>query len=163
MTTPITTIEVGNAPAGHQREGNGAGKDPDGVAQEAGDQKDGRGEPPGTYSEAGLEPGVRRLLIAPEVSRQEPDGHADASDQIAEGELEEGEVAARADAGHRDHGERRGFGGDDGEENGPGGQVSRAEEVVGGAPLAAGYPEPEAQGEDEVQDDDDEVGGVQSR
>ena len=65
--------------------------------------------------------------------------------------------------GHRDDGERGRLGGDDGEQDGPGGQVPGAEEVVGRAPLAARHPEADAQGEDEVEADDDEVGCVQSR
>ena len=96
------------------------------------------------------EPGVGRLLLAAEVSGQEPDRHADPSDQVPEGELEKGEIATRADAGHRDDGERGGFGGDDGEEDGPGRQIASAEEVIGSASLAASNPEAQAQGESEV-------------
>jgi len=75
--------------------------------------------------------------------------------------LQKGEIATRADAGHRDDRERRRLGCDDGEEDGPCGQVSSTEEVISGAPLVASHPEAEAQGESKVYDDDGEVGGVQ--
>ena len=152
-----------HAPAGHQRERDGAGEDPDGVAQEAGDQEDERGEPPGADAEARLEPGVGGLLLAPEVAGEEPARHADAADEVAEGELEKRQVAAGADARDGDDRERRGLGGDDGEQDGPGRQVARAEEVVGRAALVARDPEADAQREDEVQHDDGEVESVHGR
>ena len=51
----------------------------------------------------------------------------------------------------------RGLGGDDGEQDGPGRQVARAEEVVGRAPLVARHPEADAEREDEIEHDDGEV------
>ena len=55
----------------------------------------------------------------------------------------------------------RGLGGDDGEQDGPGGQVAGAEEVVGRAPLVARDPEADAEREGEVEPDDGEVECVQ--
>ncbi len=45
-----------------------------------------------------LEPLVGGLLLATEVARQQPGGDADAADEVADGELEEGEIAAGPDA-----------------------------------------------------------------
>ena len=94
-------------PAGDERQRDRAGEHPDRVAQEAGDEEDERREPPRPDAEARLEAGVGRLLLTPEISRQEPARDRDPADQVAHGELEEGQVAAGADAGDRDDRERR--------------------------------------------------------
>ena len=60
----MTTIAVGMLHPVTSASGNGAGEDPDRVAQEAGHEKDDRGEPPGPDAEARLEPGVGGLLVA---------------------------------------------------------------------------------------------------
>jgi hypothetical protein len=110
-----------------------------------------------------LQPCVRRFLLAAEIAGKQPQGHADAADQVADRELEEGEVAAGADAGNGDDRERGGLGGDDGEQDRPGGEIPRAEEVVGGAALVAGDPEPYTERKDEVEADDDDVEAVQTK
>jgi hypothetical protein len=76
--------------------------------------------------------------------------------------LEEDEAAAGADARNGDDGERRGLGGDDREQDRPGGEIPRAEEVVGRAPLMPGDPQPDPERKDEVQADDDDVEGMQT-
>jgi hypothetical protein len=146
------------APIGHQGQWNGAGKYPDRVAQKSGDQEDGRGEPASPHPEPGLEPGVGGLLVTPEISGQEEAGYGDPADEIAEGELQECQVAAGADARNRDDGEGRGLGRDDGEENSPGGQVPGTEKIIGGAALPPRHPESQPEGEDEIESDNDEVG-----
>ena len=108
-----------------------------------------------------LQPGVGRLLLAPEVSGEQPGRDADPADQVPEGELEKGEVAPRADARDGDDRERGGLGRDDREQDGPGGEIARAEEVVGRAPLMPGDPQPDTERKDEVQADDDDVERVQ--
>ena len=54
-----------------------------------------------------------------------------------------------------------GLGRHDGEQDRPGRQVTRAEEVIGRAALPPGHPEPDPEGKDEVADDDEEVEAVQ--
>jgi hypothetical protein len=108
-----------------------------------------------------FQPGVGRLLFASEVSGKQPDRYADPADQISQGELEKGEVASRADTGNGDDGERGRLGRDDREQDGPGGEIPRAEEIVGRAPLMPGDPQPDPERKDEVQADDDDVQTMQ--
>ncbi len=149
----------GDAPAGDERQRHRAGKYPHAVAQEAGHQEDHRGDATRVGPEATLEPLVRGLLLAAEIAGQQPGGHADAADEVSEGELEEGEVAAGADPRHGDDRQRRGLGGHDGEHDRPGREVARPEEVVARRRLPPRHPEPEGEGEDEVDGDDGEIEG----
>ena len=120
-------------------------------------QKDGGRQPPGAYAEARFQSGVGGLLVAPEVARKQPSGDTDAADQVTECQLKKGQISSCPDPWDGDHGESRCLGRDDGKENGPGWKIARAEEVVRRAPLMSSDPEPDAQGEGEIQDDDDEV------
>jgi hypothetical protein len=108
-----------------------------------------------------LEAGVGGLLGAAEVPREEPGGDGDPADQIADRELEEGQVPPRADPRRRDDRERRGLGGDDREEDRPGGEAAGAEEVVTGRLLGACCPDADEDVGEEIDDDRREVESVQ--
>ncbi len=153
----------GDVPPGHQGQRDRPGEDPDPVAQEPGDEEERGDQPPGRDAEAGLQPGIRGLLLAGEVTGQEPSGHGDAPEEVAEGELEEGQVAARADPGHRDDGERARLRGHDREQDRRGREVARAEEVVAGGALAPAGPHPDGHHHRGVGGDDREVEGTQLR
>ena len=87
--------------------------------------------------------------------------HGQASEQIAERELQKGEVAPRGDRRHRDDREGRGLGRDDRKQDGPSRKVAGAEEVISCGLLVSRYPEPDAERQGEVHDDDAEIEGVQ--
>src|SRR5207302_1729248 len=71
-----------------------------------------------------------------EIAREQERRHADPTDQIAEGELQEPEVAAGRDTGDGDHRQGGGLGRDDRQHDGPPGQAAVAEEVVARVALA---------------------------
>jgi hypothetical protein len=146
-----------DAPPGDDRERDGAREDAHRVAEEARHEEHDRREPPRLDAEAALEPGVGGLLIAAEVAREEPRRHAEAPDQVAEGELQEAQVAAGADAGDRDDGERARLGRDDRQQDRPRGEVARTEEIVGRARLPPRDPETDAEAQQEVDADDPEI------
>lgn len=120
----------GDIPARHQRQRDGAGKDAHPVGQEACHEKQHRQGAPRVGAEAGLQSLIGGLLSAIKVPRQKPDGHADAPDQVTQRQLQETEVATRADARDRDHRQRRGLRGHDGQHHRPGRQIARAQKVV---------------------------------
>ena len=134
-----------------------ARKDSHRISHESGDQEAGREPPSCRRPEPGLQPGIGGFLLPLEVAGQKPAGHEQPPDQVPERELEKGEVAPGADAGNRDNREGGGFGGDNGEQHGPCRQIAGAKKIVPRRALGAGNPQPHAQGENEIDDDDGEI------
>ncbi len=109
----------GETPVGDEGNDDRRGKDAHAVGQGPGEEEDARGGTPGERPEATLQALVGRVLGALEISRQEQPRDADASDEVAEGELQEREIAARGEAWDRDHRQRRRLRRDDREHDGP--------------------------------------------
>ena len=93
-------------------------------------------------SEAVVEELVDGVDLAFEVGGHEDERDDDAAQDVAEGELEVGEVALVGDAWDAEEGGGAGLGGDDRDHDGPGGDVALAQEVAlealgGGAEVSA--------------------------
>jgi hypothetical protein len=94
------------------------------------------------------------------IARQKEQAHGDASEQIAEDDLQEAEVAGVGYAGDADDGERAGLCGDDGKRDGPPGDSPAAEKVAAQCARLSIFAT-EAQAEDgdggEIDEDEDQV------
>jgi hypothetical protein len=88
----------------------------------------------GDFVQAASEAPVNELVggehLALEVAGQKERGDYDASEHVADDDLEEAEVAGEGHAGDADDGEGAGFGRDDGERDGPPGDGLVGEEVA---------------------------------
>ncbi len=102
-----------NAPPGEQGERNRAGKNPHAVTEEARHQEDQRYRASRRRTESRFEPCIGGFLLAAEVARQQPDRDPDAAEEIADRELQKGQVATRPDGRGRDDRDGRGLSGDD--------------------------------------------------
>src|SRR4029453_15966191 len=107
--------------------------------------------------------GVSGFLLTPEIAGKKPDCDGDTSYHEAEGELQEGEVAAGAGARDGDDGDCGGLGRDDRQEDRPGGQVARTEEIVARGLLMPGHPQTDTERDRTVRNDDREVERAQGR
>ena len=106
--------------------------------------------------------------LACEVARQEERCNDDATDHVAEDDLQEAEVSGEGDAWYGDDGERRGLSGDDRERYGPPGNGVVGEKVglerlVDFFATAFGEAQAEEGDADQVERDDDEVDGMEVR
>ena len=129
---------IGADDEGHR---NRRGKDAHRVTKRARDHERDRRESPRREPEALLEHRVRGDELPVHVARQQHGGDDDATEQVADRDLQEGEIAQVREAGDTDEGERARFGGDDRKQHRPPRDLLAGDEVVPGALLAA--PEPD--------------------
>src|SRR5579871_2552240 len=89
-------------------------------------------------SKAALNEFIRGEEISLKIMGQQYKADNDASDDVAENELQKGEVRGERKAGNADDRERTGFSGDDGKRNRPPGNIAVGEKVIaqGALPLA---------------------------
>ena len=80
------------------------------------------------------------VQLAAEVRRNEQDAHENASGDVAERELEKGEVASVCAGGDADEAQRARFSGDDGEADAPPRDRPAGEEVIASCALEAREP-----------------------
>ena len=121
------------------------------------------------FAETLFDDSVSGEKLATEVAGEEQEDDQDSADEIADDELNEGEVRGVGDGGRADDGERGGFRGDNGERERPPGGGAAAEKIVetdgfAGALRDGFFGAAEAHAErgygEEVGDDDSEVNRV---
>ncbi len=153
----------GEAPVGDDREGDGGREHAHAVGQRPREQEDPGGHPPGPGPEAALQALVGGVLGPLEVAGQEQGRDADPTDQIAEADLQEGQVGARGDAGNRDHRQRRRLRRDDGEHQRPPRQAAMAQEVIARVALPPRQHQPDDEHGAAIDRDDRYVEGAHRR
>ena len=113
-------------------------------------------------SEAALNQFIRGEEIPLKIMWQQYEADDNASDDVAENELQKGEVGGERQARDADDGECAGFGGNDGERNRPPGNIAVGEKVIaqGALPLA----ESQAEQSDpcEINNNDQQVERIQA-
>ena len=117
---------------------NRNGKDADAFCGGAGGQKQSGCQRAQPAAKAAFDELIGGVEIAAKIVWQQQVADDDASHEIAHHQLQEGEVGIVGQAGHADDGEGAGFGGDDGERDGPPWNIAIGEEVIaqGTLPLA---------------------------
>src|ERR1017187_4463918 len=118
------------AGAEHDGDDDGDGEDADAFGEGAGDQEDGGGELANAFAEAAAYELVGGEHFAAEILGKEQDRNHDAGQQGAEDDLQEAEVAVEGEGGCADDGGGAGFGGDDGQADGPPRGGTPAQEIV---------------------------------
>ena len=143
------------------------GEDPDAFGSGSGEEEEAGGHLVQRVAEAPVDELVGGEHLSLEVFGQEDDGNDDATDHVADDELEEAEISTEGQAGNGDDGEGAGFGRDDGERDGPPGDGLVGEEVAaqgaGVGVFAAAEVQAEERDADEVDDDEGEVDRVETR
>src|SRR5579884_2149654 len=105
---------------------------------------------------------VTRKVLATKIAGQQQEHDEHATGQIAEDKLEKGEIAGVGDGGRPDDGERRGFGGDNRESQGPPRRGFAAEEIVARALLRAAEANAQRGDAEKVGNDNRQIDGVNS-
>ena len=153
------------ARADRYRDDDADGEDPDAFRGGAREQEEAGRDLVEDGAEATVDELVGGEHLAGEVARKKEGGDDDAAEQIPDHDLQEAEVARKRDAWDGDDGQRGGFGGDHGERDGPPRDGVAGEEVVLERPVLVGAVPAELKTEqcnrDEVDCDEDEVGGAQ--
>ncbi len=148
---------LAHAGAEDEGDGDGGGENANGVGHGAGDHENDRGEAARRGSEAAVEQGVGGDQFALIVTGEECERDHDTAEDVSCRDLEEAEIAGEGETGDADERECAGFGGDDGEEDGPPGDGAIGDEVVFGVLLAAAHPDAQGRGSEEIDDDDGEI------
>ena len=105
---------------------------------------------------------ICRFLLAAEVTWEEPGRHADTTHDVAEHDLEEGQVAPGRDSGNRNHRERRRLGCDDGEHHRHPWHLVATEEIVGGVSTSSSEVGANTKHGPEIRRHDDDVESAHS-
>jgi len=132
----------------------GDGGDADAFGNGAGDEERAGGDGAHFLAEAFFDEGVGGEEFSAEVAGEEEKDDQNAPDQVAEDELEKGEVTSVGDGGGADDGEGGGFRGHDGKGQGPPGGGASAEKIVAGVLLLAAEAHAECGYGQQIGDDD---------
>ena len=133
------------------------GKQPEAVRQRSRDQEEAGCQLLDRATEAIAEQLVDGQHFAAEVGRHKEQAHHEPAHDVAERELQEGEVGAEGVAGDADEGDGAGLGRDDRRHYNPPGQVAVADEVVLEVALPPGKPRAEQHRAGQIGGDDREV------
>ncbi len=137
----------------HQRDG----EDAYAFGEGTGHQEDGSGEFADAFTETAAHQFVGGEHFAAEVLRKEEHRDHDASQQVAEDDLEEAEVAAEGQGRRADNGEGAGLGRYDGKRDGPPGRRAASQKVVAQVFLAAAKARAENRDRDQVDQNDCQI------
>ena len=119
-------------PACPQRNADYNGNSPDAHAfsSSACDEKNPGGDAMQLFSKAAVDELIGGKHLTAEVLRDKNRADNDAAKQVAEDKLEKAEIAAISNSGRADDGEGAGFSANNGESNGPPGNVAVGQKIV---------------------------------
>lgn len=123
----------------------------------AGNQEEPSGIAAEFSAEAALDQLIRREEVALEILRQQDEADDDAADEIAESELQEGEVGVVCEAGDADEGEGAGLCSNDRQRERPPGDRAIGEEIILQRALRFTKAQAEESDTGKIDDDDQEV------
>ena len=133
------------------------GGNADALGNGARDEKCGGGDGAHSFAKTFFDQGVGGEKFATKVTGKKQHDNEDAADEVAEDQLEKGEISAVGDCGRADDGERGSFRGDDGEREGPPGGRPPAKKIIARILLSAAEANAKGRHTEQIADDNCQV------